>query len=105
LRGFRKPHQQDYLANDLGKMLLAASRYDLKEEVVCAQTPFQRIDIYDASDAHDANSTSDQRPVYEGHNPQSIHPNRCVFLDGVLQSELQGVEARGTISMQSVKEI
>jgi len=76
----------------------------LKEKVVSTKTTYQHIDIYNfinprttsyesyiGSQSHPSNETETES--YQSNNPDLFMPNRIVFLDGVLQSTLHGLEA------------
>jgi len=108
-RGFRKWNQWGnlgYLTSDLGDLVLESTEYDYKKEITFAQTPFQRIDIYDTIGRHmdhDAylRSLKDDGS-YEATHKEFYRPQRRVFLDGVLQSTRQGLEAYHEALVQPV---
>jgi spermidine synthase len=71
---------------------------DYKEQVVSAQTDFQRVDIYDVLRPHfqsiEAYKKSQEYDgSYESQNPEYFEPDRIVFLDGILQSRRSGDSA------------
>jgi len=99
LRGFRDGEEGNYLSTELGKDYLQDMSYTLKETVTSTKTKFQHIDIYNLVNpkvlshesylrSHHSNSST-----YHSTNPDLFRPNRIVFLDGVLQSTLNGLEA------------
>ncbi len=108
-RGFREEHhwgELKYLTSDLGDSILVDPSLEYKKEIAWAKTPFQRIDIYD---------TMDESLEYEGHlrslknngsyealHPELYLPERSVFLDGVLQSTREGLEAYHEALVQPV---
>lgn len=68
---------------------------DYKEEVISAQTAFQRVDIYDVLRPHFQSFEAYEKSrldhaSYEGQNPEFFEPDRIVFLDGILQSRSSG---------------
>jgi len=99
LRGFRDGEDGNYLSTELGKDYLADMSYTLKETVISTATSFQHIDIYNlvspATLSHESYLLShhSNSSTYHSNNKDLFRPNRIVFLDGVLQSTLDGLEA------------
>jgi len=103
LRGFRG-NEGGYLSAELGTSFIGWNGFSLKEKVVSTTTKFQHIDVYNfinprvisyesylGSHLHPSNTT--ERESYLSRNPDLFRPNRIVFLDGVVQSTLHGLEA------------
>lgn len=83
---------------DLGRSILGVMDFDMKKEIATAQTPFQRVDIYDLIFPRFSNLESYERSLsndgsYESKHPELYKPDRQIFLDGVLQSTSLGDEA------------
>jgi S-adenosylmethionine decarboxylase proenzyme len=100
LRGFRPREMKkgNVWANDLGKFIVEATHYDLKEEIASTETDFQRIHVYDTINAKSRDLLSYEKSQsndgsYQSKYPELFKPNRVVFLDGVLQSTRHGNEA------------
>ena len=95
LRGFRGD-SDNYLAGDLGQVVLESTELIMKENIASVQTPFQRIDIYDVIpqsgdiDTYEHSFAKDKSSLAK--DPPLVTPNRLVFLDGVLQSTRHGIE-------------
>jgi S-adenosylmethionine decarboxylase proenzyme len=91
-RGFRN----NFLTTDLMEEIQERSSYNLKEEIVSVQTPFQRIDIYDVLESDNDHDYKHYEQLQLGEdefftkNPDFYSANRIVFLEGVLQSERDG---------------
>lgn len=74
---------------------------DWTNRVVSVQSPFQRIDIIDSEDDYitthllqyyEDPQESEKRKYMDAH-PQFFRPDRMLYLDGVIQSTLQGLAA------------
>jgi len=83
---------------DLGRNILGILDFDMKQEIATAQTPFQRIDIYDLifprfNDLESYERSLSNDGSYESKHPELYKPDRQVFLDGILQSSSFGDEA------------
>jgi len=95
LRGFRGD-SNNYLAGDLGQLVLETTELKMKENIASVQTPFQKIDIYDVIphsgdiDTYEHSFAKDKSSLAK--YPQLGTPERLVFLDGVLQSTRRGIE-------------
>jgi spermidine synthase len=99
LRGFGGKGHSGPLAADLGSMLLD-SLGDFKTEVASVQTKYQQIDIYTYIDElnhpesyHNHIQSLSNDGSYHSKNPRFFRPGRLVFLDGVMQSTLDELEA------------
>ena len=98
LRGFRDDfappsHVSPY--HDLFITLENHLSFDLKNEVVSAQTNFQKVDVYEVMDSKSRSTRSYHKSLsndgsYESTHPEQFGPNRILFLDGVIQSTLYG---------------
>jgi spermidine synthase len=67
----------------------------LVDQIVSAQTDFQRVDIYDVLRPHfqsmdDYQQSQVKDGSYKSLHPELFEPDRIVFLDGVLQSRRSG---------------
>lgn len=99
-RGFRGVSQRaGHLdSDDLGISILGVMDFDMKKEVVSAQTKYQRIDIYDLIFPRFNSLANYERSLsndgsYESRHPELYRPDRQIFLDGILQSSLFGEAA------------
>jgi len=99
LRGFRDGEDGNYLSTELGNDFLSDMSYTLKETVTSTATTFQHIDIYNLVHPTDLSHESyllshhSNSSTYHSNNQDLFRPNRIVFLDGVVQSTLYGLEA------------
>ena len=64
-------------------------------QILSAQTPFQRIDIYDVlvpnvQSFEDYTKSLQNDGSYQANHPELFRPDRIVFLDGVMQSRRSG---------------
>lgn len=88
LRGFRPAGFTDVLTQDLGSMLEYS--YDMKQEIASVQTAFQNIDIFDLLSDY---TGEPEEGSYVANHPTLFQPNRIVYLDGVIQSARENLEA------------
>lgn len=100
LRGFRDGEKGNYLSTELGRDFLGDMGYTLKEKMASTKTDFQHIDIYNlvhpnfvSHESYLKSVDNNEVETYYSTHPELFRPNRIVFLDGVVQSTLYGLEA------------
>jgi S-adenosylmethionine decarboxylase proenzyme len=80
------------------RYLLGWMDYDMKKQIAHEQTKFQEFEVYDVIDKRFNNIETYERSLsqdgsYESQHPEVFQPDRVVYLDKIMQSRLQGVEA------------
>ncbi len=98
LRGSQLSSETLHLGRDLGSRILERD-FDLKIKVASTETESQRIDLFDFIRAnHSLSSTSYNQGLSRDESYINLHPEffrrqRSLFLNGVLRSSRDGVEA------------
>jgi len=98
LRGFRNRESENYLSTELGRDMLGDLTYTVKEKLASTQTKYQHIDIYNRMHPTESDYSLYLRSLsndgsYYSKNPALYGLDRTVYLDGVSQSTLHGLEA------------
>lgn len=80
------------------RYLLGWMDYDMKKQVAYEQTSFQEFEVYDVIDSRFNTIEEYERSLsndgsYESEHPEQFQPDRVVYLDKIMQSRLQGIEA------------
>lgn len=96
VRRFQLPHVNEHdILEEMG------SSDDWRNHVQTVQSPFQRIDIIDGQDDYDTATYAKyfEKPEYRevreyiAAHPEFFLPDRMLYLDGVIQSTLEGLAA------------
>jgi len=102
LRGFREGFAPGYvrstnpLDGSLGRYVLGKLDFDIKRPLLSTKTSVQSVNIYEVMEPKSRDSNAYHMSLlngtesYESTYPESFGPDKVLFLDGILQSNLYG---------------